>query len=166
MTNGSTKGMMVVGGVGCILWLVGGIVGIFIASIGEMILGIGVLIASFGVVGLWQRTKELLAMMSFILKLIGGVLIMIGGILLLANIGAGAIVAFAGQFIFGVGLIFLGLVMNKHGSGLGVQNIMGYDLIFPAVSVCIAAGCAVMGAAVTVTIPVAAVLGAIFFLAK
>ncbi|MEM2878293.1 MAG: hypothetical protein QXG10_01930 [Candidatus Hadarchaeales archaeon] len=162
----SSKGMMVVGGIGCIIWLAGGITCMFIASVGDIILGIGILIASFGVIGLWQRTKESIAMFSFLMKLIGGIFIMIAGILILANIGVSGTIASIGQFILGIGLIFLGLVMNKHGSGLGVRNILGQDLVFPAVIASIASGCAVMGAAVAVTIPVAVVFSAIFLLAK
>ena len=166
MTDGNVKPVMLVGGVGCILWLVGALIAFFLLGIGQILLGIGVLIASFGTLGLWQRDKDVLAMVTFILKLLGGVLLMIGGILITANIGVGAIVGFIGQFILAVALIALGIIINKHGPRLSLQNILGMDLVLPGVVASIASGCAAMGAAVTVTIPAAAVLGAVFFLAK
>jgi len=161
----SSKPIMMVGGIGCILWVIGGIVALFLASIGEVLFGIGVIIASFGTMGLWQRYKELLGVLTFVLELIGGVLAMIGGVLLLANVGGGLTVAFIGQFLFGIALVLLGVILNKQGPGF-IRNVMGYDLVFPTVIASIAGGCAVMGATVTVTIPAGAALGAIFLLSQ
>lgn len=166
MTNGIGRSMLVLGGVGAIIWLVGAILVAFIAGIGNIILGIGVLLASFAAFGFWQRTKDVLAVFTFVMALVGGILLLIGGALVVAGIFAGAWVVIAGQAMFAISLIILGLILNKPEGQLNTPAILGMDLTFPAVITSIAGGCAALGAVVTVTVPAALILAIMFFLAK
>jgi hypothetical protein len=162
--------MLVLGGVGGILWLVGVILSIInhniVAGVGGIILGIGVLFASFAGIGFWQRTKDVMAILTFVFALVGGVLFLVGGVLRAANIGASGAVSGAAQALFGVALIIMGLLINKLGPQLSTQARLGMDLVFPAVATTIAGGCAVLGAAVTVTAPAAVILAVMFFVTK
>ncbi len=166
MTNGTGRSMLILGGVGGIIWLVGAILAIFVFAIGYIVLGIGVLLASFAGFGLWQSTKDAMAIFTFLMALIGGILLLIGGILAVAGIGAGGWVIGAGQALFAISLITLGLIINKLQSQFNTQATLGIDLAFPAVITSIAGGCAALGAAVTVTAPAALILAIMFFLTK
>jgi hypothetical protein len=162
----SGNAMLILGGVGAIIWLVGAIMSVFLAGVGSIVLGVGLLLASFAAIGLWQKTKAITAIFTFIMALIGGVLFLVGGVLLVAGIGVGAIVAFVGQVLFGISLITLALIINKLGPQLNTQAKLGMDLVFPAVATSMAGGCAALGAVVTVTIPAAVFLMILFFVAK
>ena len=168
MTNGTSPGkaMIILGGVGGIIWLVGAILAAIIGDIGQIILGIGVLLASFAGIGFWQKAKEVMGILTFVFALVGGVLLLVGGALGVARIGAGGIIAFVGQALFAVALIMLGLVINKLASQLNTQAKLGMDLVFPAVATSMAGGCAALGAAVTVTAPAAIILAIMFFVTK
>ena len=171
MPNGTGKAMLMLGGVGGILWLVGAILSIIIIhpivmGVGWIILGIGVLLASFAGIGLWQRAKEIMAMLTFVFALIGGVLLLVSGVLIIAGIGAGGIVFIIGQALFGVALIILGLVINKLGSQLSTQARLGMDLVLPAVITSMAGGCVAFGGFVTGTAPAAVILAILFFVTK
>jgi len=171
MTNGASpgRGMLVLGGVGGIIWLVGLMLIIIpnaaVANVGGIILGVGVLLASFAGVGLWQRSKDVMAILTFVFAMIGGILFLVGGAVNFVS-GWGANIFSVGQALFAISLIMLGLVINKLGSQLNTQARLGMDLVFPAVATTIAGGCAVLGAAVTVTAPAAVILAVMFFVTK
>jgi hypothetical protein len=171
MTNGLSpgRGMLVLGGVGGIIWLVGVILRVIqnanVADIGGIILGIGVILASFAGVGLWQRTKDMMAMLTFVFAMVGGILFLVGGAVGFVS-GWGDTIFWAGQALFAISLIILGIVINKLGSELNTQAILGMDLVFPVVATSIAGGCAVLDAAVIVTAPAALLLAVMFFVTK
>lgn len=169
MTNGIGRGMILLGGVGGIIWLVGVILRIIqnatVANVGGIILGVGVLLASFAGVGLWQRTKDIMAMLTFVFAMIGGILLLVGGAVGFVS-GWGATIFAVGQALFAISLIILGLVINKLGPQLSTQARLGMDLVFPAVATSMAGGCAALGAAVTVTAPAAVILAVMFFVTK
>jgi hypothetical protein len=160
--------MLILGGVGCIIWLVGAILAVIIGGIGYIVLGIGVLLTSFAGFGLWQMTKEFMPIFMFVMALVGGILLLVGGALWAARVGgnAGPYVTAGGQMLFGISLITLGLIINKLQSQLSTQASLGMDLVFPAVITAIAGGCAVLGALVTVTAPAAVILMILFFVTK
>jgi hypothetical protein len=172
MTNGASPGraMLVLGGVGGILWLVGAILSVIqhniVSGVGGIILGIGVIFASFAAIGFWQRTKDIMAILTFVFALVGGVLLLVGGVLTAARVGVAGNVAWTGQALFAVSLIVLGLLINKLGPQLSTQARLGMDLVFPAVATSMAGGCAAIGAAVTVTTPAAVILAVMFFVTK
>lgn len=177
MTNGVSPGraMILLGGVGGILWLVGAIMTVIrhniVSGVGGIILGIGVLFASFAGIGLWQKTKDVMGILTFVFAMIGGILLLVGGVLFAAAIGAGTNVFLVGQILFAISLIVLGLLINKLGPQLSTQTKLGMDLVFPAVATSIAGGCAAFGIAtvsvpVTVTIPAAVILAVMFFVTK
>jgi hypothetical protein len=171
MTNGASpgRGMLVIGGVGGIIWLVGVILRVIqnatVANIGGIILGVGVLLASFAGFGLWQRTKDMMAMLTFVFAMIGGILFLVGGAVDFVS-GWGDTIFGVGQVLFAISLIVLGLVVNKLGSQLNTQAILGMDLVFPVVVTSIAGGCAALGATVIVTAPAALLLAVMFFVTK
>jgi len=172
MTNGASPGraMIVLGGVGGILWLVGAILTVIqnniVSGVGGIILGIGVLFASFAGIGLWQKAKDAMGILTFVFAMIGGILLLVGGALFVAGIGASGTIFWAGQILFAISLIMLGLVINKLGPQLNTQARLGMDLVFPAVATSMAGGCAALGAAVTVTTPAAVILAVMFFVTK
>lgn len=166
MTNGVGRAMLILGGVGGIIWLSGAISTAFVGAIGYIILGIGVLLASFAGFGFWQRTKDVMAIFTFIMALIGGILLLIGGVLVVAGIFAGVWVMGAGQALFAISLIILGLIIHKFESQLSTQATLGMELAFPAVITSLAGGCAALGTIPTVTAPAALMLAITFFVAK
>lgn len=169
MTNGPGKGLIVVGGIGGIIWLVGAILTAFlgtVAAIGYIVIGIGALIGSFGGVGFWQRTKDFLTIFTFVMGLIGGILLLVGGALAVAGIVVSVWIIGIGQALFGIFLIVLGLVIHKLGSQLSTQASLGMDLVFPAVITSIAGGCAVLGALPSVTAPAGIIVAILFFVTK
>lgn len=173
MGNATGSPMLILGGVGAIIWLIGAVLAVFTGSIGIIVLGIGVLLTSFAGFGLWQSTKDGLAIFMFIMALIGGILLMVGGILAVAGVGVsifnplgvGIWVMGAGQALFAVSLITLGLFMNKSQFRFRAQ-MFGMDLTQPAMITSLAGGCAALGAAITVTAPAALLLAILFFLEK
>jgi len=171
MTNGTSlgRGMLVLGGVGGIIWLVGLILVIIpnaaVSNVGGIILGVGVLLASFAGIGLWQRTKDVMAMLTFVFAMIGGILFLVGGAVSFVS-GWGVNIFSVGQLLFAISLIILGLVIDKLGSQLNTQARLGMDLVFPVVATSMAGGCAALGAAVTVTAPAALLLAVMFFVTK
>lgn len=166
MSNGTGRSMILIGGVGGIIWLVGAILAAIIGAIGFIVLGIGVLLTSFAGFGFWQKTKDVMAIFAFIMALVGGILLLIGGVLVVARIFQGVWVYGAGQVLFAISLIMLGLIINKLGPQLSTQATLGMDLVYPAVITSIAGGCAALGAAPTVTAPAALILAVMFFTAK
>jgi hypothetical protein len=169
MTNGASpgRGMLVLGGVGGIIWLIGAILAAIIGGIGQIVLGIGILLASFAGIGFWQRTKDVVSVFVFVMALVGGILILVGGALGVAGIGAGGIIAQVGAALFGISLIAMGLVVNKLGPQLSTQAKLGMDLVFPAVATSMAGGCAILGLVqATATAPAAVLLAILFFMAK
>jgi hypothetical protein len=149
MTNGTSPGraMIVLGGVGGILWLVGAILSVvqhyIVSGVGGIILGIGVLFASFAGIGFWQRTKDMMAILMFVFAMVGGILLLVGGVLSTGGVlsisiwGVGCAnnyVFMVGQMLFAISLIMLGLVINKLGPQLNTQARLGIDLVFPAVA--------------------------------
>jgi len=173
MGNGASNPMLILGGIGAIIWLIGAILAVFTGSVGIIVLGIGVLLTSFAGFGLWQRTKDGLAIFMFIMALIGGILLMVGGVLEVAGVGVSVFNPFgigiwvmgAGQVLFAISLITLGLFMNKSQFRLRAQ-MFGMDLTQPAMITSLAGGCAALGAAITVTAPAALLLAILFLLEK
>ena len=165
MGNGTSNPLLILGGIGAIIWLVGAILAVFTGSVGTIVLGIGVLLTSLAGFGLWQRTKDELAIFTFIMSLIGGILLMIGGILAVVGVFESIWVIGAGQVLFAISLITLGLFMNKSQFRLKAQ-VFGMDLTQPAMITSLAGGCAALGAAITVTAPAALLLAILFLLEK
>lgn len=163
------KGMIVLGGVGAIIWLVGAILRVIpnatVINVGGIILGIGVLLASFAAIGFWQRTKDMMAILTFVFAMIGGVLFLVGGAVGFVS-GWGANIFTIGQVLFAVGLVMLGMIINKLESQLNTKSRLGMDLAYPAVLTTVAGGCAALGALITVTIPAALILMVLFFVTK
>jgi hypothetical protein len=170
MVNGGPgRGLLIVGGVGGIIWLVGVILAIIqivaVSNVGAIILGIGVLLTSLAGVGVWQRARDPMAILMFIFAMIGGILMMAGGAVNFVSEWGVTIFAI-GQALFAISLIILGLVINKSAAQLSTQAKLGMDLVFPAVATSMAGGCAALGAAVTVTAPAAFILALMFFTAS
>jgi len=171
MTNGASlgRGMLVLGGVGGIIWLVGIILRIIpnadVVNVGGIILGIGVLFASFAGIGLWQRTKDVMGILTFVFAMIGGILFLVGGVVSFVS-GWGANIFLVGQALFAISLIILGILINKLGPQLNTQARLGMDLVFPAVATSMAGGCAAFGAIITVTTPAAVILAVMFLVTK
>ena len=163
------KGMLVLGGVGAIIWLVGAILRVIpqgtIINVGGIILGIGVLLASFAAMGLWQRTKDMMGILSFVFALVGGILFLVGGAVGFVS-GWGANIFTIGQVLFAVSLVMLGMVLNKLESQLNTKSRLGMDLAYPAVLTTMIGGCAALGALITVTIPAALILTVLFLVTK
>lgn len=162
--------MILMGGVGGILWLVGAIMSVIVnnivAGVGGIILGIGVLFASFAGLGFWQRTKDVTAILTFIFALVGGIIFLVGGILRAINNGASGVIFGVGQVLFAVSLLSLGLILNKLESQLNTKSRLGMDIVYPAMLVTMAGACVALGGAITGTLPAAVLLTILFFVTK
>jgi len=162
--------MILMGGVGGILWLVGAIMSVInhniVAGVGGIILGIGALFASFAGIGFWQRTKDMTAILTFIFALVGGVLFLVGGIVRAINNTWGPTIFGVGQVLFAVSLLSLGLILNKLESQLNTKSKLGMDIVYPAMLVTMAGGCVALGGFITGTLPAAVLLMILFFVTK
>jgi len=164
------KTAILIGGIGCVIWLVGAILAAFsgrVGGVGVLLLGIGGLFACFAAIGIWQSEKMTFAMFNGIMGLVAGVILLVGGILVAANVGNAAYVAEAGSTLFAVFLLMLGLVIWKLQTRFSTESVLKIDLTIPAVITTLVGACTSINYLLLyTTIPAAAMCMLLFLLKK
>ena len=163
-----TNGMIKIGGIAGIIWLVGIILAsVGLLHVGGIVMGVGILLLGFAGIGFWQRGKAALSILAGIFSMIGGILSLAGGAVLFVNVVIGLIVFVVGAVLTGVSLILLGLILLREQSWLNTEARLGIDLAFPAALTTLIGGCSYLtGLIVTPAAPAALLCAIVFLLAS
>jgi len=167
------KVAILIGGIGCIILMVGAILTAFwirdvrVGGVGVLLAGIGALFACFAPIGMWQSEKVVAGMIDGIMGLVAGVIFLVGGILGAAQKSYAFEISEAGGVIFAVFLLFLGLILWKLQTKFNTESALKIDLTIPAVITTLVGACTSINVLLLfTTIPAALLCAILFFLKK